>query len=35
MVEHNYNIALRHFSYRVLRQKLKALIADCLPCRFG
>jgi glycosyltransferase involved in cell wall biosynthesis len=35
MVEHNYNIALRHFSYRVLRQKLKALIANCLSCRFG
>jgi glycosyltransferase involved in cell wall biosynthesis len=35
MVEHNYQIALRHFSYKILRHKLKALIADCLPCRFG
>ena len=35
MVEHNYNIATRHFSYKILRHKLKALIADCLPCRFG
>ena len=35
MVEHNYQIALRHISYKILRHKLKALIADCLPCRFG
>ena len=35
MVAHNYQIALRHFSYKILRHKLKALIADCLPCRFG
>jgi len=35
MVEHNYNVANRHFSYKILRHKLKALIADCLPCRFG
>jgi len=35
MVEHNYNVALRHFSYKILRHKLKALIADLLPCRFG
>jgi glycosyltransferase involved in cell wall biosynthesis len=35
MVEHNYNVALRHFSYKILRHKLKALISDCLPCRFG
>ncbi|MGD8834287.1 MAG: glycosyltransferase family 4 protein [Desulfobacteraceae bacterium] len=35
MVTHNYNIALHHFSYKILRHKLKALIADCLPCRFG
>ncbi len=34
MVEHNYNIALKYFSYKVLRQKMKALIADQLPCRF-
>ncbi len=35
MVEHNYKVATRHFSYKILRHKLKALIADCLPCRFG
>jgi glycosyltransferase involved in cell wall biosynthesis len=35
MVDHNYDVATRNFSYRVLRHKLKALIADCLPCRFG
>lgn len=35
MVEHNYKIASQYFSYRVLRQKLKALISDCIPCRFG
>ena len=33
MVDHNYKVALRNFSYRVLRQKLPALIANCLPCR--
>jgi glycosyltransferase involved in cell wall biosynthesis len=35
MVDHNYNVATRHFSYKILRHKLKALISDCLPCRFG
>ena len=35
MVDHNYAVATRFFSYRVLRQKLKELIADFLPCRFG
>lgn len=35
MVDHNYEIALRHFSYRVLRHKLKAMVSDILPCRFG
>lgn len=35
MVEHNYAVASQFFSYRVLRQKLKALISDCIPCRFG
>ena len=35
MVNHNYHIALHNFSYRVLRNKLKALISDCLPCRYG
>ncbi len=33
MVEHNYAIAKRFFSYKVLRHKLKALIADRFPCR--
>ena len=33
MVNHNYSIALKNFSYRVLRHKLKALIADRFPCR--
>ena len=33
MVDHNYAVALKHFSYKVLRRKLKALIADRLPCR--
>ena len=33
MVDHNYSIALKNFSYKVLRQKLKALIADRYPCR--
>jgi len=32
MVEKNYQIATRFFSYSVLRQKLKTLILDCLPC---
>lgn len=35
MVDHNYKIALRNFSYRVLRHKLKAMVSDILPCRFG
>ncbi len=35
MVDHNYEIALRNFSYRVLRHKLKAMVSDILPCRFG
>ncbi|MCP4745325.1 MAG: glycosyltransferase family 4 protein [Desulfobacteraceae bacterium] len=35
MVRRNYELALRHFSYKILRHKLKALIADCLPCRLG
>ncbi len=33
MVNHNYSIALKNFSYRVLRHKIKALIADRFPCR--
>ena len=32
MVEKNYEIATRCFSYRVLRKKLKALIFDCIAC---
>ena len=35
MVDHNYELGKRHFSYRVLRQKLRSLITDCLPCRLG
>jgi mannosylglucosylglycerate synthase len=35
MVDQNYEIALRYFSYRVLRHKLKAMISDILPCRYG
>jgi glycosyltransferase involved in cell wall biosynthesis len=35
LVDHNYDIALRNYSYKVLRGKLKSLIADCLDCRFG
>jgi glycosyltransferase involved in cell wall biosynthesis len=33
MVEHNYQVASRCFSYRVLRQKLRPLIFDRLACR--
>ncbi len=29
MVEHNFELGRRHYSYSVLRQKLKALITDC------
>ncbi len=35
MVDHNYNIGLRHYSYRVLTHKLKSLLSDCLPCRLA
>lgn len=35
MVAHNYSVASRHFSYAVLNAKLKALIADSLPCKSG
>ncbi len=34
MVEHNYEIALHHFSYSVLHQKLQTLITDCLGYQF-
>lgn len=30
MTEHNYELALRYYSYSVLRRKLEDLIADCL-----
>ena len=30
MIEHNYKIATRYFSYAVLREKLKILIDDCI-----
>jgi glycosyltransferase involved in cell wall biosynthesis len=33
MAEHNYNVALRHFSHGVVAHKLKALLTDCLSCR--
>ncbi len=35
MVNTNYEIARRNYSYRALRWRLKALIADCLECRYG
>ncbi|MEW6079405.1 MAG: glycosyltransferase family 4 protein [Thermodesulfobacteriota bacterium] len=34
MVDHNYETALRYYSYSVLRQKLKTLIIDCLGYPF-
>ena len=34
MVEQNYKIATRHFSYSTLHQKLKNLIADCLTSAY-
>jgi len=35
MVKKNYEIATRCFSYKVLRQKLRSLIFDCVACRPG
>jgi transcriptional regulator of NAD metabolism len=32
MVEKNYEIAKRFFSYRVLQQKLKHLVSDGIAC---
>jgi glycosyltransferase involved in cell wall biosynthesis len=29
MVDHNYKLAIHHYSYSVLRQKLKSLLLDC------
>lgn len=33
MVEKNYEIATRCYSYRVLKQKLQNLVSDCLSCK--
>jgi len=33
MVEENYEIATRCYSYRVLKQRLKNLVSDCLTCK--
>jgi glycosyltransferase involved in cell wall biosynthesis len=35
MVDRNYEIARRCFSYSVLRQKLRPLIFDCIACNPG
>jgi glycosyltransferase involved in cell wall biosynthesis len=35
MVDHNYEVSLRTFSYKVLRRKLRVLIDDCMSCRYG
>ena len=35
MVEKNYEIATRCFSYKVLRKKLRSLIFDCVACSPG
>ncbi|MDJ0781757.1 MAG: glycosyltransferase family 4 protein [Desulfosarcinaceae bacterium] len=35
IVDHNFEVSLRNFSYKVLRRKLKVLIDDCLDCRYG
>ncbi|MGD9212764.1 MAG: glycosyltransferase, partial [Desulfobacteraceae bacterium] len=35
MVENNYKIAQHHFSYKALRWRLKALITECLECRYS
>ncbi|RJQ53548.1 MAG: glycosyltransferase [Desulfobacteraceae bacterium] len=32
MVDKNYGIARRYYSYEILRQKLKGLITDCFDC---
>ena len=32
MVEHNYRVATKWFSYKVLNEKLRVLVAECLPC---
>jgi hypothetical protein len=33
MVKHNYETAQKYYSYSVLRNKLKNLIADCTGCQ--
>ncbi len=35
MVDNNYEIARRFYSYNVLRQKLSALLFDCIACTPG
>ena len=32
MVDKNYDIARRYYSFDILHHKLKALISDCFPC---
>ncbi|NNG01731.1 MAG: glycosyltransferase family 4 protein [Desulfobacteraceae bacterium] len=32
--ENNFNIARRHFSYQVLRRRLRAIMADCIDAPF-
>jgi glycosyltransferase involved in cell wall biosynthesis len=34
MTKHNYETAQKFFSYAVLEQKLKTILADCLGCRY-
>jgi len=34
MAKHNYDTAQKFFSYTVLEQKLKTILADCLGCRY-
>jgi hypothetical protein len=33
MVRHNYETARIHFSYTVLRQRLKQMIQECTACK--
>jgi len=35
MVDKNYELARRYYSYTVLEKKLKTLLADCIDCDFG
>ncbi len=34
MTTHNYSVAKKHYSYRVLHQKLNIMILEYLPCMF-